>query len=875
MKKITIGIVAHVDGGKTTLSEALLYTTGNIRKLGRVDHKDAYLDTFQMERDRGITIFSKQAVMEYNDMRLILLDTPGHVDFSAEMERTLSVLDYAVLVVSGSEGVQGHTETLWKLLETYNVPTFLFVNKMDMPNVSGDFLLHEIKEKLGDSVVRFPIGVGTMEDIAMCDEDLFETYMEGGEISETTISELIYNRELFPCYFGSALQLDGVDSLLEGLYQYTYEPIYSQNFGAKVFKISKDHNNNRLSHLKITGGSLKVKDVLNGINGAIEWSEKVNEIRIYSGEKYDAVGEVNAGDVCAIVGLTNTYQGEGLGFETEEIPPSLIPVLSYKLDVQNKVNINQVYKQLKELEEEDPTLKITWNEEKKELTANVMGQVQIEVLKSLIKERFDLDVEFGAGSILYKETITNTVEGVGHFEPLRHYAEVHLLLEPGMPGSGLTFGSHVSENELSKNWQRLIMTHLEEKTHRGVLTGSPVTDICITIVGGNAHLKHTEGGDFRQATYRAVRQGLKKAESVLLEPYYDFTLTIPTDSVGRAMTDISQMEGTMNPPETVHERSVLTGYAPVSAMWNYINDVNEYSHGQGALALKFKGYAPCHNAEEVIEKIGYDSETDLRNPTGSVFCAHGAGFNVPWNEVENYMHVKTSLNLNSIDREELEERNSLDETFHRKTTKSLNDSYATDKELEAIFEKTFGPIKRKKYTDTKVRNYHQKPKQYKGKQNNNLPECVLVDGYNIIFAWEELKDIASKNIDGARDRLLDILSNYQGYKDNTLIVVFDAYNVNRYKETIYKHNNIYVVFTKAAETADMYIAKTTHQMASKYRVTVATSDALEQLIIMGHGALRMSAMNFKEEVDRINKQIEESIKGDSSLENYLIKDETR
>ena len=872
MKKITIGIVAHVDGGKTTLSEALLYTTGKIRKLGRVDHKDAYLDTFQMERDRGITIFSKQAVMEYNDMRLILLDTPGHVDFSAEMERTLSVLDYAVLVVSGSEGVQGHTETLWKLLETYHVPTFLFVNKMDMPNVSGDFLLHEIKEKLSDSVVRFPAGVGTMEDIAMCDEDLFETYMEGGEISDTTISELIYNRNLFPCYFGSALQLDGVDSLLEGLYQYTYESIYSENFGAKVFKISKDHNNNRLTHLKITGGSLKVKDILSGMNGAIEWSEKVNEIRVYSGEKYDAVGEVKAGDVCAIIGLTNTYQGEGLGFETEEISPSLIPVLSYKLDVQNKVHMNQVYQQLKELEEEDPTLKITWNEEKKELTTSVMGQVQIEVLKSLIKERFDLDVEFGAGSILYKETITNTVEGVGHFEPLRHYAEVHLLLEPGMPGSGLTFESHVSENELSKNWQRLIMTHLEEKTHRGVLTGAPITDICITIVGGNAHLKHTEGGDFRQATYRAVRQGLKKAESVLLEPYYDFTLTIPTDSVGRAMTDISQMEGTMNPPETVHEKSVLTGYAPVSTMWNYINDVNEYSHGQGTLTLKFKGYAPCHNAQEVIEKAGYDSEADLRNPTGSVFCAHGAGFNVPWNEVENYMHVKTSLNLNSIDKE-VEETNSSDVIINRKTTKSVNDSYATDKELEAIFEKTFGPIKRKKYTETTVRNYQQKPKQYKGKQNNNLPECVLVDGYNIIFAWEELKDIASKNIDGARDRLLDIMSNYQGYKDNTVIVVFDAYNVNRHKETIYKHNNIYVVFTKAAETADMYIAKTTHQMASKYRVTVATSDALEQLIIMGHGALRMSAMNFKEESDRVNKQIEESIRGDSSLENYLIKDE--
>lgn len=873
MKKITIGIVAHVDSGKTTLSEALLYTTGKIRKLGRVDHKDAYLDTFQMERDRGITIFSKQAVMEYNDMRLILLDTPGHVDFSAEMERTLSVLDYAVLVVSGSEGVQGHTETLWKLLETYSVPTFLFVNKMDMPNVSGDFLLHEIKEKLSDSVVRFPAGVGTMEDIAMCDEDLFETYMEGGEISEIAISELIYNRDLFPCYFGSALQLEGVDHLLEGLYQYTYEPIYSENFGAKVFKISKDHNNNRLSYLKITGGSLKVKDILNGRNGAIEWNEKVNEIRIYSGEKYDAVGEVQAGDVCAIVGLTNTYQGEGLGFETEEIPPSLIPVLSYKLDVQNKVHINQVYQQLKELEEEDPTLKITWNEEKKELTANVMGQVQIEVLKSLIKERFDLDVEFGAGSILYKETIANSVEGVGHFEPLRHYAEVHLLLEPGMPGSGLTFESHVSENELSKNWQRLIMTHLKEKNHRGVLTGAPITDICITIVGGNAHLKHTEGGDFRQATYRAVRQGLKKAESVLLEPYYDFILTIPTECVGRAMTDISQMEGSMNPPETIGEKSVLTGYAPVSTMWNYINEVNEYSHGQGTLTLKFKGYAPCHNAEEVIEQIGYDSEADLKNPTGSVFCAHGAGFNVPWNEVENYMHVKTSLNLNSTDIEEVENKNSSDVMVDEKSAKALKDSYTTDKELEAIFEKTFGPIKRKKYTETKTRNYNQKTKKYKGKQNNNLPECILVDGYNIIFAWDELKDIASKNIDGARDRLLDILSNYQGYKDNTVIVVFDAYNVNRHKETIYKHNNVYVVFTKAAETADMYIAKTTHQMASKYRVTVATSDALEQLIIMGHGALRMSAMNFKEEVDRVNKQIKESIKGESHLENYLIKDE--
>ena len=859
MKKITIGIVAHVDSGKTTLSEGLLYTTGKIRKLGRVDHKDAYLDTFQMERDRGITIFSKQAVMEYKDMRLILLDTPGHVDFSAEMERTLSVLDYAVLVISGSEGVQGHTETLWKLLKTYHVPTFIFVNKMDMPNVSGDFLLHELKEKLADSVVRFPMGVGTLEDIAMCNEDLFESYMEGGEISDIAISELIFERELYPCYFGSALQLEGIEELLEGLYQYTFEPIYGENFGAKVYKISKDKNNNRLTHIKITGGSLKVRDTVEGSNGAKEWSEKVNEIRIYSGEKYEAVGAAMPGDVCAVTGLTNTYQGEGLGMETELTAPSLVPVLSYQLIVENQANMNQVYQQLKELEEEDPTLKLTWNEEKKELTANVMGPIQIEVLKSMIQERYHLDVTFGAGSILYKETIADTVEGVGHFEPLRHYAEVHLLLEPGVPGSGLKFQSSVSENELSKNWQKLIMTHLEEKTHRGVLTGAPITDMCITIIGGKAHLKHTEGGDFRQATYRAVRQGLKKAESVLLEPYYDFVLSIPTEYVGRAMTDISQMEGQVNAPETYGNTSVLTGYAPVAVMWNYINEVNAYSHGKGTLTLKLKGYAPCHNAEEVMKQIGYDSESDLKNPTGSVFCAHGSGFNVPWNEVENYMHVKTSLNFNDPDLDEDLQESRKNIKNEAGATEKHYDSYATDKELEAIFEKTFGPIQRKKYTEKKVRNYSPKPKLHKGKQKNHLPECVLVDGYNIIYAWKELKEIALENIDGARDRLLDILSNYQGYKDNTVIVVFDAYNINRHKETNYRHDNLYVVFTKAAETADMYIAKTTHRMADKYRVTVATSDALEQLIIMGHGALRMSALNFYEEVNQVEKQIREEI----------------
>ena len=869
MKKITLGILAHVDSGKTTLSESVLYLTGKIKKLGRVDHKDAYLDTFKMERDRGITIFSKQAILDYKDMRINLLDTPGHIDFSAEMERTLAVLDYAVLVISASEGIQGHTETLWKLLNRYNIPTFIFVNKMDMPNVSGDFLLHELKEKLSDKIVGFPVGVGTLEDIAMCDEDVLENYMETGKIEKDTISELIYNRMLFPCFFGSALKLDGVEELIEGLYDYTFEPVYNENFGAKVYKISKDNKGNRLTHIKITGGELHVKDIIKASRGAKDWEEKVNELRLYSGDKYESVSKVQGGDVCVIPGFNETYSGQGLGFENESIEPSLVPVLAYKVITPKEINVNLAYKQLMELEDEDPTLKITWNEEKKEITANVMGPIQIEVLKQIVKERFNMDIEFGAASILYKETILDTVEGVGHFEPLKHYAEVHLMMEPGEPGTGLQFRSNVSENELSRNWQRLILTNLEEKIHKGVLTGAPVTDICITVVGGKAHLKHTEGGDFRQATYRAVRQGLKKADSALLEPYYDFVLKVPNENVGRAMMDICAMSGSVNQPENSQEFSVLTGYAPVSTMWNYINTVNEYTHGKGTLTLKFKGYAPCHNSEEVIAEKGYDSELDLRNPTGSVFCAHGSGFNVPWNEVENYMHVKTELNLNNS---QPQEEISIKSPQNIQKSKSY-DSYATDKELEAIFEKTFGKVKRKKYQETKIRNYNNSgTKKYKGKVNNNLPECILVDGYNIIFAWEELNKVAKVNIDGARDKLLDIMSNYQGYKGNTVIVVFDAYNVNRHKETIYKHNNIYVVFTKEAETADMYIAKTTHQMANKYKVTVATSDALEQLIIMGHGALRMSAMNFKEEVENVEKAISAHINTPTeSLKNYLIK----
>lgn len=861
MKKITLGILAHVDSGKTTLSEAFLYATGKIRKLGRVDHKDAFLDNFDLEKQRGITIFSKQAELEYADTKITLLDTPGHVDFSAEMERTLQVLDYAILVVSGSEGVQGHTETLWKLLNKYNIPTFIFVNKMDIPGTNKEFALTNIRNKFGDGVIDLSVEEKDMEAIAVCDEDVLEIYMESGEISDETIADLVYERKLFPCYFGSALKNEGIDKLLDGINRYSFEPVYHEEFGAKVFKIVKE-NGVRLTYMKITGSFIKVKDILSGITDGNQWSEKINDIRVYSGEKFKSISEADAGCICAISGLNNTYPGQGLGFETQSESPNLQPVLSYQIIIPENVNINQAYKMLKELEEEDPTLSLKWNEETKEIIANVMGPIQIQVLKHIIKERFNMDVEFGTGSILYKETINNIVEGVGHFEPLKHYAEVHLLMEPGQLGSGITFESNLNESLLSRNWQKLIMTHLAEKEHKGVLTGSPITDIHFTLVAGKAHLKHTEGGDFREATYRAIRQGLKKAESVLLEPYYNFTLKIPSENIGRAMTDIDQMSGNINQPETEGEMSVITGFAPAATIGDYINTVNEYTHGTGTLSLDYKGYGPCHNSEEIIAEKAYDSEADIANPTGSVFCSHGAGFVVPWDQVEQYMHVKTdSKNGEMYDIENVPVMRSASNTYR--------DSYATDKELEEIFEKTFGPIKRKKYTEKKVRQYSES--KQKATHKNVLPQCLLVDGYNIVFAWDELKEIAKTNIDGARDRLLDIMCNYQGYKGNTVIVVFDAYNVKKHAETVSKYHNIYVVYTKEAETADMYIAKTTHKLANKFQVTVATSDALEQLIIMGHGALRMSASNFKEEVDNVNKAISEQINKTSRLENYVLK----
>ena len=691
MKKITLGILAHVDSGKTTLSEAFLYATGKIRKLGRVDHKDAFLDNFDLEKQRGITIFSKQAELEYADTKITLLDTPGHVDFSAEMERTLQVLDYAVLVVSGSEGVQGHTETLWKLLNKYNIPTFIFVNKMDMPGTNKEFALTNIRNKFGDGVIDLSVEEKDMEAIAVCDEDVLEIYMESGEISDETIADLVYERKLFPCYFGSALKNEGIDKLLDGINRYSFEPVYHEEFGAKVFKIVKE-NGIRLTYMKITGGFIKVKDILSGITDGNQWSEKINDIRVYSGEKFKSISEADAGCICAISGLNNTYPGQGLGFEMQSESPNLQPVLSYRIIIPENVNINQAYKMLKELEEEDPTLSLKWNEETKEIIANVMGPIQIQVLKHIIKERFNMDVEFGTGAILYKETINNIVEGVGHFEPLKHYAEVHLLMEPGQLGSGITFESNLNESLLSRNWQRLIMTHLAEKEHKGVLTGSPITDIHFTLVAGKAHLKHTEGGDFREATYRAIRQGLKKAESVLLEPYYNFTLKIPSENIGRAMTDIDQMSGNINQPETEGKMSVITGFAPAATIGDYINTVNEYTHGTGTLSLDYKGYGPCHNSEEIIAEKAYDSEADIANPTGSVFCSHGAGFVVPWDQVEQYMHVKT-------DSKNGEMYNIENVPVIRSASNKYRDSYATDKELEEIFEKTFGPIKRKKYTE--------------------------------------------------------------------------------------------------------------------------------------------------------------------------------
>lgn len=877
MKRLTIGILAHVDAGKTTLAESILYRTGSIRKLGRVDHKDAFLDTYELERARGITIFSKQAVFSFNDMEVTLLDTPGHADFSAEMERTLQVLDYAILIISGSDGIQGHTETLWRLLSVYRIPTFVFVNKMDMDGTDRTELMKELRKRLHDGCVDFSADQNKelwMENLAMCDEALLDKYMDTGRVEKEDAAELIVSRKAFPCYFGSALKLQGIDEFLEGIEQFTKSVQYPDFFGAKIYKITRDEQGNRITHMKITGGCLKVKMVLtnrkeqysnkhfDSREKAEDWEEKVDQIRIYSGVKYEAVEEAVAGTICAVTGLSKTYPGEGLGIETVSDMPILEPVLNYQVLLPPDCDAHVMLSKLRLLEEEDPQLHIVWSEHLKEIHVQLMGEIQIEILKSLIMERFGVAVEFGEGNILYKEAILDPVEGVGHFEPLRHYAEVHLLMEPGDPGSGLQFYSSCSEDELDRNWQRLILTHLAEKEHIGVLTGSPITDMRITLIAGRAHLKHTEGGDFRQATYRAVRQGLKKANCILLEPYYSFRLEIPSDLVGRAMSDISRMYGSFQTPETEGEWSVLVGKAPVATMRGYQMEVASYTRGRGKLFCTLKGYEACHNQDEVVAAIGYDSERDLENPTGSVFCAHGAGFVVPWNEVERYQHIESGLDLRLEKQQELQTKAEQEkEAVHVRRAPLIGGSLQEDKELEEIFTRTFGPIKNKTYPSQNSLGYEKKSTYVERKQGEQFKtsaltkEYLLVDGYNIIFAWDELNELAKENMDAARYKLMDILCNYQGFKKCILILVFDAYKVKGGVGSVTNYHGIHVVYTKEAETADMYIEKVTHEIGRRHHITVATSDYVEQIIIMGQGALRLSAQELKVEIARVNEQI--------------------
>ena len=866
---ICIGLLAHVDAGKTTLSESMLYLSGRIRQQGRVDHGNAYLDTYELERARGITIFSKQAELVFGELEVTLLDTPGHVDFSAEMERTLRVLDYAILVINGADGVQGHTETLWKLLKQYRIPAFLFINKMDQNGTDAEKLLEELRVKLSGSCIRFGEAEDSeefLENVAMAEEQVLETYLEHGTIERGEISRLIWERKVFPCYLGSALKNIGVKEFLAGLECYAKERSYPEEFGAKVYKIARDPQGNRLTYLKVTGGVLKVRDLIR----YQDVEEKVSQIRIYSGEKYDAVQEVRAGRVCAVTGLTKTYPGEGLGAEPPSEGPVLTPVLNYQLILPEGCDTHGMLLKLRQLEEEDPELHIVWNEELGEIHAQLMGEVQTEILQSMIRERFQTEVTFGPGNIVYKETIKRPAEGVGHFEPLRHYAEVHLLLEPGESGSGLVFAADCSEDVLDRNWQRLILTHLAEKEHRGVLTGSAITDMKITLVAGRAHLKHTEGGDFRQATYRAVRQGLKSTESVLLEPYYEFRMEIPAEFVGRALTDIQRMAGEFQTPDTEGDFAVITGSAPVSEMRDYQLEVTSYTKGRGRLFCTLKGYAPCHNAEEVIEQIGYDSEGDLDNPTGSVFCAHGAGFHVSWDQVPDHMHLEYVWTPEAEkEKSAIEAKKGQGSVQSGRVSSSFSRSVEEDKELEEIFLRTYGKIERKRpIAERRVESPEERQKRMRKDQ---MEEYLLVDGYNVIFAWEDLKELAKVNIEGARNKLMDVLCNYQGFKKCNLILVFDAYKVQGQELGVQKYHNIYVVYTKEAETADQYIEKVVHEIGRKYHVTVATSDNVEQVMTLGQGGKLLSARDLRTEVEEVQRQIrEEYLNRPQKGKNYLF-----
>lgn len=854
MKKLVVGMLAHVDAGKTTLSEALLYVSGALRKLGRVDHRNAFLDTNAMERERGITIFSKQAELALPGVTVTLLDTPGHVDFSAEMERTLQVLDCAILVLSGTDGVQSHTRTLWRLLERYHIPTFLFVNKMDLAGADRTALLAELKSRLDGGVVDFSLRADDFwEEVAVCGETVLERFLEGGAVTDEDVADLVGARKLFPCWFGSALKLEGVDAFLEGLARYARQPVYPAAFAARVYKIARDAQGARLTYLKVLGGTLRVKELLTnrrpGVPGDQVWEEKADQLRIYSGAKFSTVEEAPAGTVCAVTGLTRTRPGEGLGAETAWTAPLLTPVLTYRVELPAGTDPHGALVQLRQLEEEDPQLHIVWNEQLREIHAQLMGEVQLEILQRLLRERFGLAVTFGAGSIVYRETIAAPVEGIGHFEPLRHYAEVHLLMEPGQRGSGLQFAAACPEDQLEGSWQRLILTHLQERTHPGVLTGSPITDMKITLVAGRAHVKHTEGGDFRQATYRAVRQGLMQAESILLEPWYDFRLELPPETVGRAMSDLQRMNGRFSPPETVGEEAVLTGAAPVAALRDYAREVTAYSRGRGRLFCTLRGYEPCGDQAAVVAAMGYDPARDVANPADSVFCAHGAGVTVSWEDVPAQAHVASGLHLETPPEVEV--------TPSLRRGAAYAGTLEQDKELRAIFERTYGPVKRQAFQPP------QKPKRAPEEdgekrlvRSQNLgPEYLLVDGYNIVFAWDELKDVARDNLEAARRMLCDLLSNYQGVRQCRVILVFDAYKVPGGVGSVERYHNIRVVYTKEAETADAYIERATYEIGRQHRVRVATSDGPEQLIILGHGALRVSASAFHEEVAAVQREI--------------------
>lgn len=854
-KQIVLGILAHVDSGKTTLSEAMLYRAGVTRRLGRVDHKDAFLDTDALEKARGITIFSKQALLTAGDTDITLLDTPGHVDFSTETERTLQVLDYAVLVVSGTDGVQSHTETLWRLLRRYHVPTFVFVNKMDLPGMERQELLAQLNRRLGEGFVDFGAEQADRDEaLALCDENLMGRVLDAGQLQDADLIPAIARRHVFPCWFGAALKLEGVDALLDGLDRYTRPAPALEAFGAKVFKVSQDEQGARLTWLRVTGGELKVKAQLTGEADGEPWAEKANQLRLYSGAKYTLTEAIGPGQVCAVTGLTKARPGEGLGAERDSDLPVLEPVLSYQVLLPEGADVHAALGKLHRLEEEEPQLHVVWNETLGEIHVQLMGEIQLEVLRSLLAERFGLEVEFGPGGILYKETITEPMEGVGHYEPLRHYAEVHLKLEPLPRGSGMQFAADCREEVLDKNWQRLVLTHLEEKQHLGVLTGSPLTDVKITLIAGRAHLKHTEGGDFRQATYRAVRQGLMLAKSQLLEPWYAFRLEVPAENIGRAMSDIQRMEGAFDPPESGEETAVLTGFAPVSTMRSYPMEVVSYTRGRGHLSLTLDGYRPCHNAQEVIAAIGYEPEHDLDNPADSVFCAHGAGFVVPWDQVRSHMHVDSGWGKSTRPEQEA--------AVPQRRAMAYRATLEEDAELLKIFERTYGPIKRDPLAAFRPVQKRERP-DFAAEQWEIAPEYLLVDGYNIIFAWDELNALSKESLDAARHKLMDILCNYQGFQKCVLILVFDAYRVPGSPGSIEQYHNIHVVYTKEAETADMFIERVTHEIGRNRRVRVATSDGMEQIIILGHGALRVSARMFHEEVQNVEKQIRALVQGEA------------